>query len=349
MARAAPAIDRLERPIVLAPLGGGPSTPALAAAVSEAGGLGFLASGYLSAEQTAESVSALRSLTDRPVGVNVFVPGEGPAEPPTYAAYLERLAAWGRERDLEPGEPRYSDDEWEGKLELLRREPVEVVSFAFGAPPPAVVRALQAAGSQVWVTVTSPQEAREAAAAGADALVVQGAEAGGHRACFRDRPGLAVLGLLSLLQLVRASVGLPLVAAGAVATAAGLEAVLAAGAAAAQLGTAFMLSPEAGTTPAHREAISSDAPTALTRCFTGRLARGIENALMRELPEAPVAYPEIHYATAPMRKLARERGDADAFNLWAGEAHSLASALPAAEIVESIARGRRVRQASARR
>jgi nitronate monooxygenase len=330
-------LEHLDVPIVLAPLGGGPSTPELAAAVCEAGGLGFLASGYLSAEQTADSLSRLRALTTRPLAVNVFVPGDGPTPPSVYASYLERVEAWARQRGLEPGDPRYSDDDWEAKLELLTSDPVEVVSFAFGCPAREQVARLQAAGSEVWVTVTAPEEAREASAAGADVLVVQGGEAGGHRASFRDRPDLPVHGLLALLQVVRAAVDLPLVATGGLATGAGVAGVLAAGAQGAQLGTAFMLCPEAGTSPAHREAIATDAPTALTRSFTGRLARGIRNAFMSDLGDAPVAYPEIHYVTAPMRRLARERGEAEAINLWAGEAHALAGPLPAAEVVAGIA------------
>ena len=329
-------LEHLDLPLVLAPLSGGPSTPELAAAVCEAGALGFLASGYLSAEQTAEALGRLRALTARPLGVNVFVPGEGPAPPAGYASYVERVEAWGRQRGLEPGSPRYSDDDWEAKLELLMSDPVEVVSFAFGLPTREQIARLQGVGSEVWVTVTAPEEAREASAAGADVLVVQGAEAGGHRASFRDRPQPPVYGLLALLQILDAVVDTPLVAAGGLATGAAVAGALAAGARAAQLGTAFMLCPEAGTARAHREAIATDAPTALTRAFTGRLARGIRNAFMSELGDAPVAYPEIHFVTAPIRRLARERGDADAINLWAGEAHALARPLPAAEVVARI-------------
>ncbi len=128
-----------------------------------------------------------------------------------------------------------------------------------------------------------------------------------------------------------------MVAAGGLADAAGVAAVRSAGAAAAQVGTAFMLAPEAGTHPAHREAIASDRPTAFTRAFTGRLARGIVNRFMTDHPDAPIAYPHIHYATAPLRADARKRGDADGFNLWAGEAHALAVARPAGETVRALA------------
>jgi nitronate monooxygenase len=323
-------------PIVLAPLAGGPSTPELAAAVSDAGGLGFLASGYLSAADTAGRIAQTRALTDRPFGVNLFVAGAGPSDPASYADYLGALRSESASFGAEPGEPRYSDDDWAMKLELLLRDPVAVVSFTFGCPEPGTLRALRRAGSETWVTVTSPAEARSAVAAGADALVVQGAEAGGHRASFEDGRDAAAYGLLALLQLLAGAVDVPLVATGGIATGAGLLAALALGASAVQIGTAFMLCPEAGTATAHRKAIAGEGVTEPTRAFTGRLARGIRNRFLEQHRDAPLAYPEIHYATAPIRRLARERGDAENINLWAGEAHSLARAEPAARVVERI-------------
>jgi nitronate monooxygenase len=330
-------VDELPVPIVLAPLAGGPSTPALTAAVSAAGGLGMLASGYLAPEQTAAAIAEVRGLSDRPFGVNLFVPGDAPADPAVYGPYLERLREWAAPRGLEPGAPRHSDDGWEQKLELLVGDPVAVVSFAFGCPPAEVLERLRRAGSETWVTVTSPAEAEQADAAGADVLVVQGAEAGGHRGSFRDVPELPVIGLLPLLQLVRARTRSPLVAAGGIATGAGVAAAMAGGAAAAQVGTALMLATEAGTSPAHRAAIAAGAPTALTRAFTGRLARGIRNEFMEAHTDAPIAYPEIHYATAPLRAAARAAGDPRAINLWAGEAHELAREQPAGELVMRLA------------
>jgi nitronate monooxygenase len=331
-------LDRLEVPIVLAPLAGGPSTPKLTAAVSNAGGLGLLASGYLSCEQTAAALEQTRSLGVRTLGVNLFVPGDEPTEPAIYAGYVEELSTWAAARGMQAGTPRYDDDDWEQKLELLITDPVDVLTFTFGCPSRETQARLKGAGSETWVTVTSVAEAGEALAAGADALVVQGAEAGGHRASFRDRPDLPVDGLLALLQAIRANApGAVLVASGGIASGAAVAAVLAAGARAAQIGTAFMLAPEAGTSPAHRRAIASEAPTELTRAFTGRLARGIRNEFMIEHPHAPLAYPEIHYLTAPLRKQGREAGDAESINLWAGETHALAQELPAGEIVARLA------------
>jgi nitronate monooxygenase len=313
-------------------MAGGPSTPELAAAVSDAGGLGFLALGYLTSKAAGEQVAALRRLTDRPFGVNLFVPG-APSEPDGYAPYVERL----RRSGLQLGDPRFDDDGWEAKLALVLDQRPAIASFTFGCPTAEVVSTVRSANVEVWVTVTSPAEARLAEARGADVVIAQGAEAGGHRASFEDGPDVPLYGLLALLQLLTAAVDLRVVATGGIATAAAVDAVLSAGARAAQVGTAFMLAPEAGTAPALREAIASDRPTDLTRAFTGRLARGIRNRFMEEHGDAaPVAYPEVHYLTAPLRAAAREAGDAESINLWAGEAHALARPLPAGEITAAL-------------
>jgi nitronate monooxygenase len=329
-------LDRLEVPIVLAPLAGGPSTPELAAAVSESGGLGFLAAGYLSADATRERIAALRELTARPYGLNLFVPG-APSDPASYGEYARRVRA---EREG-AGEPRFEDDDWDAKLALVDEAAPAVVSFTFGCPSPDVIARVQAAGAEAWATVTSPAEAKQAQAAGADALVVQGSEAGGHRGTFTDAPDVALYALLPLLQLIAASSDRPLVASGGIATGAAVAATLCAGASAAQVGTAFLRAPEAGTAAAHRDALASDRETGLTRAFTGRLARGIRNRFMDEHADAPLAYPELHHLTSPLRKAAREQGDAEAINLWAGEAHALATDRPAAEILAGLASGAR--------
>jgi nitronate monooxygenase len=186
------------------------------------------------------------------------------------------------------------------------------------------------------VTVTSAAEAATAEQAGADALVVQGTEAGGHRGAFVDGDDAAGTGLLALLRLVARTSALPLIATGGVADGAAVAAVLCAGARAAQIGTALMLAPEAGTPEAQRALMTEPISTRLTRAFSGRLARGLTNRFMDEHPEAPLAYPEIHHATSPLRAAARRNGDAGGFNLWAGQAHELAQARPAAEIVGEL-------------
>src|SRR3954453_23135746 len=219
-------LDALEVPIVLAPLAGGPSTPELAAAVSGAGGLGFLGAGYLSADALAEDIAQTRALTTRPFGVNLFAITGSPADPVTYRDYVAALGA-------EAGDPRFDDDAFEAKVGVLVEDPVAIVSFTFGVPPRAAIERLRAVESEIWITVTNADEAEQAAGAGADVLVVQGAEAGGHRGSFDDAPDQPVIPLLDLLRLVRERTSRPLVAAGGIANADAVDAALSAGASAA--------------------------------------------------------------------------------------------------------------------
>jgi nitronate monooxygenase len=328
-------LNNLEHPIVAAPMAGGPSTPELAAAVSGAGGLGFLAQGYKSVDAARDDIRALRERTDRPFGVGIFAPPEPVPDQHAVDAYARELGDGA-------GAPRHDDDSYADKLALAIEERVPVVSFTFGCPDAETIGRLRDAGIAVWITTTTAAEARDAAAAGADALVVQGYEAGGHRGTWADAaPG--DVGLLALLQITRAVTDVPMVATGGIATGAGIAAVLVAGAAAAQLGSAFMLAAEAGTSPAYRERLTGDGPpTALTRAFTGRSGRGIPNRFMAEHDDgAPLGYPDVHHATSPLRAVARKAGDADGFNLWAGQAHALAQAKPAGELVRALAAGAR--------
>ena len=318
--------------IVLAPLAGGPSTPELAAAVSNAGGLGFLAAGYLPSNVFAEQLRRTRELTTEPIGVNLFVLEAVDVDDDAIAAYALELKPEARARGVQLGRPRFDDDWLDEKLELIAHADVEVVSTTFGCPAAETVARLQQSGTHVWATVTAPHEARAARDAGVDALVVQGAEAGGHRGSWRDDgEPVPVLELLALID-----VGLPLIATGGIADRDGVGAVLAAGAQAAQVGTAFLLCPEAGTSAPHRSALHGGGETAYTRAFTGRVARGIVNRFMVDHPDAPSAYPHIHHLTAPLRAAARAAGDADGINLWAGVNFARAEERPAAEIVELL-------------
>src|SRR5918992_4012182 len=211
---------------------------------------------------------------------------------------------------------------------------VPIVSFTFGCPPPEVIERLHERDIAVWVTVTEVDEALAARDAGADALVVQGVEAGGHRGSFEDTDGRGETALLPLLRLVTRAVNLPLVASGGLSDGAGVAAALAAGARAAQIGTGFLRSPEAATSRPHREALGRPGRTALTRAFTGRRARGIVNRFLSDHDaDAPSAYPHVHHLTSPLRAAARQAGDPETINLWAGQAYPLAEELPAAELV----------------
>jgi nitronate monooxygenase len=351
-------IRELARPIVQAPMAGGISTPKLAAAVSDAGGLGFLAAGYREPEAVAAEVAELRGLTERPFGLNIFAAAGEPAVPAVVEEYAARIGVEG-----ELGEPRHDDDHFDAKLALAAELAIPVVSFTFGSPTGAQIERLHAAGCAVWVTVTTPAETALVLGAGVegpapetslavgtdaaaeadspaavpDALVLQGFEGGGHRGSFDDLASQD-LGLLTLLRLVAGITDIPLIASGGLFDGAAIAATLVAGAAAAQLGTAFMLCPEAATSPAHRMAIESEAETDITRAFTGRRARGIVNRFMRTHESAaPSAYPEIHHLTSPMRRAARESGDSDRLHLWAGQAHARSRALPASDLMDVFA------------
>jgi nitronate monooxygenase len=332
-------LGSLQRPIVQAPLSGGASTPQLTIAASRAGAFGILAAGYLTAKRLREDIHQVRSSTAAPFGVNLFVPGEDSADTEALRSYRERVRAEAARLGAEPGDPTWSDDEWQPKLELLLTERPAVVSFTFGCPGQALINELHDAGIELWVTVTEPDEAELAAQIGADALVVQGVEAGGHRASFVDRDGVGEVGLLTLIRLVSRRVKLPLVAAGGICDGYAIAAVLAAGARAAQIGTAFLDTPEANTSPPHRDRLRARGRTALTRAFSGKRARGIVNGFMeRNSPEAPAAYPQVHYLTAPMRAAARANGEPDLINLWAGEAFELMDhEVPAEQVIARMA------------
>ena len=339
-------LDELTQPIALAPLAGGPSTPELTAAVARTGAFAFLAGGYLSADALAERMVTTRAFTDRPFGVNVFVPGE-PSSRAAVDRYREQIAGDAAAVGATLGEARYDDDDWLAKIDLLCADPVPVVSFTFGNPSPDVVARLRACGTEIWLTVNSPEEIIAADAAGADVLVLQGVEAGGHQGGPTDAG--AGLGVLALLQIAQQLTRVPLVAAGGIASGPAVAAVLAAGARCAVVGTAFLRCPESGTSPVHRAAlVAGSASTDTTRAFTGRTARGIVNRFMTaHSADAPRGYPEIHHLTAPLRQYGRAHDDPDLVNLWAGETYALGADAPAAEVAIALADGARSALAAA--
>ena len=324
--------DLLRRRIVVAPMAGGPTTTDLVVAAARTGALGWLAAGYKTPEAMAAEITAVRAATAEPFGVNVFVPG---------APYPDRRALVGYLDSLGPGlgDASWDDDGFDGKVAALLADPPAIISFTFGCPPPGVIGALQDAGSAVVITVTSPAEAALAERAGADALCVQGYEAGAHRGTFvnDDAPGRDH-GLLALIGEVAAVTALPQIAAGGIMGPRQVRAVLAAGAAAAQCGTAFLRSPESGAHPLHKAALADPRYTAttVTRAFSGRPARGLVNEFIVEHADAPPAYPELNNATRPLRAAAAARGDTGRMSLWAGQGYRLAAELPAAEIIERL-------------
>ena len=324
--------DLLRRRIVVAPMAGGPTTTELVVAAARARALGWLAAGYKTPEAMAAEIAAVRAATAEPFGVNVFVPGAPYPDRRTLAGYLDSLGPG-------LGDASWDDDGFDGKVAALLTDPPAVTSFTFGCPPPGVIRALQDAGSAVVITVTSPAEAVLAEQGGADGLCVQGYEAGAHRGTFvnDDAPGRD-RGLLALIGEVAAVTTLPQIAAGGIMGPRQVQAVLAAGAAAAQCGTAFLRSPESGAHPLYKAALADPRYTAttVTRAFSGRPARGLVNEFIVEHADAPPAYPELNNATRPLRAAAAARGDTERMSLWAGQGYRLAAELPAAEIIERL-------------
>ncbi|SDM45519.1 NAD(P)H-dependent flavin oxidoreductase [Sediminibacillus halophilus] len=328
-----------KHPIIQAPMAGGTANPTLAAAVCNAGGLGFLAAGYKTGQEVREEIKQTRKLTSQAFGVNLFVPSEDTVASTTLDDYAGRLEHTAKRLAVSPGDAKNDDDDWETKLEVMIDEHIPIVSFTFGCPAPSVLDRLKQSGSYVIVTVTSPEEATEAAQAGADALCLQGIEAGGHRSSFQNNNETEDFSLLPLLRLVKQQVDLPLIAAGGIMHGQDIAALLIAGAEAVQLGTAFLRCPESGAKPLHKQALADNrfSGTTVTRAFTGRRARGLKNAFIQQNDEAaPAAYPFVHYMTKPIRKAAAEAKDLEAMALWAGQGYQMALDLPAAEIVSRL-------------
>lgn len=334
-------------PIAAAPMAGGPSSVAFVKAASGAGGFGFLAGGNKTTQALADQISEVRADVAS-FGVNLFAPPQDNIDAQQFSAYVDRLgpeaAAHGIElsRAAETG-----DDEWEEKLQLLVDDPVEVVSFTFGLPGVADVSRLQQAGSIVLVTVTNATEASAADELGVNGIVVQGFRAGGHSAVHDVHSWPAEVETSELVRSIRHTVRLPIIAAGGVDGPTAVSALLDAGAEAVSVGTMFLRTHEAGTSPTHRRALagasvadSAHTETVLTRAFTGRPARALRNGFIdRHHAAAPAGYPEVHYLTRELRAAAGAAGDADRLHLWAGTGFRHAPEASAADVVRLLASG----------
>jgi nitronate monooxygenase len=323
-------------------MAGGPTTPALVSAAADAGAMGMLAAGYKTAAEMQAEIAAVRSAASAAFGVNVFVPGEAAPDPEALAAYVGLLEEEAAALGVTLGAPRWDDDDYGAKLDVLLAAPPPLVSFTFGCPPSDVVRTLQAAGSLVAVTVTTPAEAVLAQRLDVDCLCVQGIEAGAHRGTFvnDDRPAQDHP-LSALLADVRRTCELPLIAAGGIADREGVAAVLAAGATQVQLGTAFLRCTESGAHPLYKAALADPrfTSTAITRAFSGRRARSLVNGFVRAHEDVPPAYPEINHVTRPLRAAAAAAGDPDRMSLYAGEGFRRAEERSAGEIIERLTAG----------
>jgi nitronate monooxygenase len=334
----------LEHPIIQAPMAG-TSTPALAAAVSNAGGLGSIAIGANTVEQARAAIAATRALTTRPFNVNLFCHRPAIADARREAAWLAYLqplfAEFGARPPATLREIYTSFVVDEAMLALLVAERPAVVSFHFGLPPPVFIAALKRAGIVLLATATTPDEARVIEDAGIDAIVAQGIEAGGHRGVF-DPARDPRIGTFALTRTLVAQRRVPVIAAGGIMGGAGIRAALTLGAVGAQLGTAFVACPESAADDAYRSALRAPgADTAITRVISGRPARGIVTRFIREagapghppVPDYPIAYD----AGKALNAAARAGGSTQFAAHWAGQGVALLREMPAAELVATLA------------
>ena len=328
-------------PLIAAPMAGGPSTPALVAAAASTGAFGFLAAGYKSVDALSQQLSEVRAKTAL-FGVNLFAPNPVPVQRQAFTDYTKALAEAASRYglDLSTVEPTEDDDDFDAKVALLVTDPVPVVSFTFGLPSAETVQRLQKAGTQVFQTVTNPDEAEQAQGLGANGLIVQSYKAGGHSGTLTPHTPVTEIPLTELLAGVRAKVRLPLWAAGGISTPDGVREVLAAGAEAAVVGTVLLRCLESGASETYKNALSDPArtETILTTAFSGRPARALRNEFVSRFHAlAPAGYPALHHLTSPLRKAAAAAGDAEGINIWAGTGYRDATTEPAATILKRLA------------
>ncbi len=333
-------------PLIQAPMAG-VQGHALAAAVCNAGGLGSIPAAMLSGEALEKELSQLTALTDKPYNVNFFCHTPPEPDPAREALWQQTLQPYYNELGLSlagiapgPGRAPFSEQ----AADVVEAFKPAVMSFHFGLPPKTLLARVKSWGTRVLASATTVEEALWLQAHGADAIIAQGLEAGGHRGIFLNGDLGTQMGTMALLPQIVRAVRVPVIAAGGIADAAGVAAAMALGASAVQIGTAYMCCPEATTSALHRAALQSPQArhTALTTLFTGRPARGIVNRLMRELgplnPAAPT-FPLATAAIAPLRAKAESVGNADFSPLWSGQNASQCGNLPAAELTRALAKG----------
>jgi nitronate monooxygenase len=334
----------LRHPIVQAPMAGGGDTPALVAAVCEAGALGSIGAAYLTPQQIADAARAVRERTRRPFGINLFAPVARAEAPADLRAAVDRVAPYFRELGLPPpATPAWPGDTFAELFPAALESGAAVFSFTFGVPPAAAIEAAKARGMFLAGTATTVDEAIALERAGVDAIVAQGAEAGGHRGSFAADFESSLIGTIALVPQIVDAVKVPVIASGGIMDGRGIAAALALGAGGAQLGTAFLTCDEAGVPPAYKEAIlrACEHETRMTRAFSGRPARGIVNRFLAEAEGAPadaiLPFPLQNALTRPLRTAAGKAGRAEFLSLWAGQGVRMARRETAAGLVERLA------------
>jgi nitronate monooxygenase len=342
-----PLLTRLgiENPIILAPMGGGPSTPELVAAVSNAGGLGSLGAAYLSPDQITEAIRRIKSLTSKPFNVNLFAGGYESETPPDPKPMLAILAEIHEALGLPvPVLPEVPADPFPAQLEAVLAAAPPIFSFTFGIPNADAIRRLKTRQAAIIGTATTVAEAHLLADADVDAIFAQGAEAGAHRGTFAGPFESAMIPTFDLVASIRNAVPLPVIAAGGLMDGRDISQALRRGASATALGTAFLACPESGASAPYKQAILAAAKigkgtTLMTRAFSGRPARGLPNAFIAKLTGKEnqiLPYPLQNILTRAMRTAAATRGEPGLLSLWAGTGVARARALPAAALVKHL-------------
>lgn len=334
----------IDLPIIQAPMAGA-TTPGMVIAVSEAGGLGSLPSAQYSVEQLRTALDEIRAATKRPINVNFFTHVTPEFDPARLMAWRARLAPYYVEAGLDPSTPapvgaRAPFDRF--FCDVVEAYRPEVVSFHFGLPDPELMKRVKATGAKVISSATTVAEARWLSDGGVDAIIAMGFEAGGHRGSFLTEDMATQVGTMALVPQIVDAVDVPVIAAGGIGDGRGIAAAFALGAAAAQIGTSYLFTPEAKIPEVHRAALqrAGDDSTALTNVFTGRPARGVVNRVMREvgpLSDLAPAFPTAGGTLAPLRAKAESAGSDDFTNLWSGQAARLARSLPSGELTVTLA------------
>ncbi|HKB25217.1 MAG TPA: nitronate monooxygenase [Methylomirabilota bacterium] len=336
---------KLAHPIIQAPLAGGGDTPELVAAVCEAGALGCIGAAYLTPAQIAEASRAVRALTVRPFGINLFAPLPAPDAPRDPRPALERVAPFYAELGLPaPALPVSGGYAFDEQLSAALESGASVFSFTFGILPAGAMEAIKARGMFLAGTATTVAEAVALEQAGVEAVVTQGSEAGGHRGTFAGPFETGMVGTMALVPQVVDAVRVPVIASGGIMDGRGIAAALALGARAVQMGTAFLTCDEAGIPEAYKQAIlaAHEHETRLTRAFSGRPARGIVNRFIVEVERddadrAILPFPLQNALTRPLRSAAAKQGRAEFLSLWAGQGLGLARRQSAASLVARLA------------
>jgi nitronate monooxygenase len=335
-------ILKISLPIVQAPMAGGITTPALVAAVAEAGGLGSLALGYSTPDDIRKAIREVRTLTDKPFAVNLFVPETHPATPDQLERARRAVADCCKELNfkISPVQPPYAPAFAE-QMQVVLDENIPVLSFTFGIPAEQWLKQFKAKNIVLIGTATNLAEAKLLEEKGIDIIAAQGSEAGGHRGTFIGKAKDSLFDITALTKSLIYNIKIPIIAAGGIMNAEGIVTALAAGAAGVQMGTAFLASPESGANPAFKELLANTEfdDTTLTTAFSGKLARGIKNKFivrMQQHEQDILTYPMQNALTAPMRKAASAQNNTDFMSLWAGQHAYLTSGKPARELVQEL-------------